>query len=412
MSNPAELGAIEQEQETLFGEDVTTFANLRLPIRNAVDASGLMQGKIDSERTEQYRNAGSEWLLAGFGGSFKTRMFLPGHGSSTSGATALTAFETLLGQIFGNADVSAATGTTFSGGGTAAAPVTVASGTFGPGSGGFAGVLGDGRGNGQPFFVATHAATTLNLLTALNALPSAADVCFSGVNIYPSEDPTANTVQSHRMRLLTPNYRYECHGVVPTQVELAGFNPGEYPEITVTWAPSWWRYTTATFPSTLATDTTNPGMTAAGSLFLNTVVAGVPTAARLTRSYRNLAIKYTLGMELLKGPGGVNAYQTVISARRTPDQVEWSWTEDNEAATVTPDLPGKGTAGVSFHAALGLSTAAGSRLAIYSPFMCMTNVPPQRADQNLNRLTPMFRAYTGKTTTSARTLSAMRMLFG
>lgn len=403
---PGAEAAVEYEAETNFGEDVTTFATLRLPMRGPLDLSGMQQAKVDSERTEQYRNAGSQWMLAGFGGSFKTRMFLPGHGSPTSGATALTALETLYGIIFGNADVSAANGTTFTGG-TAAVPLTTASGTYGAGSMGFAGVLGDARGNGQPFAVGTHAGTSLNLLTALPAAPNAADVCFSGVNIYPSENPTSNAVQSVRMRCMTPNQRYECHGVVPTDVVISGLNPGEYPEAEITWSPSWWRFSTATFPSSVATDTTNPGMVAAGSFF----VQDVGTVTRAVRSYRNLQIAYKLGIELLRGPGGVNAYQTVIGARRARDTIKWTWTEDCDDNSANPAIPLLGTATTSKHALLGLSTAAGSRLAIYSPNMCIVNVPQQRVDQNLNRMTIEAMAYTGLTTTNDRTLSALRMCF-
>lgn len=410
-ANPGALGAVEYEAETAFGEDVTTFGTLRLPIRNAVDVTGMSQALVDTQRTQQYKQGGSIWLAGMFGGSFKTRMFLPGHGSTTAGATSLTAMETLLGLIFGNADASAASGTTFTGG-TAAAPLTTASATFGAGSLGFAGSLNDARGGGQAFAVSTHSGTTLNLLTALGAAPSNGDVCYSGVNIYPHEDPVTSTITSHRMRLLTGNLRYECHGVVPTALAISGFNPGEYPEIEVTWSPSWWRYTTATFPSTLATDTSNPGMTAAGSLFLNTVVAGVPTTARLVRSYRNLTINYKLGVELLRGPGGVNANQVVIGARRTQDEIEWSWLEDADATTTTPDLPAKALAGVPLHALLSLSTGIGSRMAIYSPQLCPIVVPSQMTDQNLNRLRGGYRAHTGPTTTNGRTLSALRMCFG
>src|SRR5678809_1060103 len=112
MSNPAALGSVTYETEASWGVDTTTFATLRLPIISPVDASGLAHSKVDSGRVVQYRNDGTAWILATQGGSFKTKMYLPGHGSSTSGATTITALETLLGYVFGNAAVSSASGTT------------------------------------------------------------------------------------------------------------------------------------------------------------------------------------------------------------------------------------------------------------------------------------------------------------
>src|SRR5678815_1724705 len=178
MGNPGALGAITFETEASWGVDTTTFTTLRLPIIAAVDATGLVHTKVDSERVVQYRNDGSQWILSTMSGSFKTKMYLPGHGSSTSGATTSTAYETLLGYVFGAAAVSAASGTTFTGAGTVSAPTTTASGTFAAGSIGFAGSLGDTLANGQAFVVSTHAATTLNVLTALAGVPSNTHVCY------------------------------------------------------------------------------------------------------------------------------------------------------------------------------------------------------------------------------------------
>ena len=87
MSNPGALGAITYETEATFGVDTTTFTTLRLPITAPVDCSGLVHNKIDSERVVQYRNDGSAWILGTMGGSFKTKMPLAGHGSTTAAAT-------------------------------------------------------------------------------------------------------------------------------------------------------------------------------------------------------------------------------------------------------------------------------------------------------------------------------------
>jgi hypothetical protein len=116
-------------------------------------------------------------------------------------------------------------------------------------------------------------------------------------------------------------------------------------------------------------------------------------------------------METLRGPGGVNQYQDIVGCRRTPDKIQVTWTEDADAATTSPVLPGYGTGTNKKHLMYTSSTAAGSRIAIYLPQVCITNVAIQKVDQNLNRLTTTGMAYTGPTTTNDLTLSAFRMAF-
>jgi hypothetical protein len=404
MSNPSALGSVTYSIESSWGEDVTTINTLRLPITSPVDTSGLVHNKVDSARVVQYRNDGSQWVLGTQAGSFKTKMFMPGHGSSTTGATTITALETLMGYVFGNAAVSASSGTTGSGG-TASSITTAASGTFSAGSVAFVGVLGDTRANAQAAAISTHVTTTMSLLTALPAAVSGTDVVCSSTMIYPSEGPTSTTVQSLRFLLQTANLQYECHGCYPTAVAMSGLNPGELPTIEITWAVSWWRYSTATFPNTTATDTSNPSAVAAGSLF----VQDNGTVTRNARTQRNFTLDYTLGIETLKGPGGVNAYQDIVGARRTPDQIKVTWTEDADAATTSPVLPGYGTGTTFKHILWTSATAAGSRIAMYMPRVCVTNVAVQKADGNINRLQCEGMAYTSTVTTSDLTLSAWRM---
>jgi len=406
MANPGSLGSITYETEASFGVDTTTFATLRLPITAPIDASGLVHNKIDSERVVQYRNDGTAWILGTMGGSFKTKLYLPGHGSSTSGSPTLTGLETLLGYVFGNVALSATASTTATAG-TAASWTSAASGTFSAGSIMFGGSLADTRGNGQAHVISTHSGTTMALLTASNGAPNNGDVIFPTATIYPSEAPTSTTVTSLRFLLQTANLMYECHGCYPTAVAISGLNAGELPTIEITWAVAWWRYSTSTFPSTVATEAHNPGAVAAGSLFVN----DVGTSTRAVRTWRNFTVEYTLGMETLKGPGGVNAYQDIVGCRRTPDKIKVSWTEDADAATTTPVLPGYGTATTRKHMLYTSSTAAGSRIAMYFPNLAISNVAIQKVDQNLNRLTCEAMAYTGPTTTNDLTLSSFRMAF-
>lgn len=417
MSNPSALGAIEYEAEAngAFGEDVTTFATHRIPVRGRVDASGLKHDKVDSERVFQYRNDGTQWVLMAQGGSFKTLLDLPGHGATTAGSPTLDAIETFLGFVFGNVALSAAASTTLTGG-TASVPTTTASATFSAGGLCVIGSLGDGRGNGQMYPIATHLTTNLTLLLAMDGTPTNGDVLYPCGQMYTSEAPTsagltaAGTTPGLRFRLLTANLRYECHGCYPTAISLSGFDPRGRPQIEITWAVSWWRYSTATFPSVVASNTYNPAATAAGSI----VVQDFGTVTRTggaKRSARNFKVDYTLGMVPLEGPGGANQYQVCVGCRRIPDKIKVSWTEDADAATVTPGLPGFGTATTFKHLMATYSTAIGSRVGMYFPRLAITNVALQKDDGGINRLMVEAEAQVSTTTTNDLTLSAFRMGF-
>ena len=268
MSNPGALGAAVYSPESSpanFGEDVTTFNTLRVPIIKPIDVSKLQHPKIDPKRVVQYRNDNTQFILGPMGGSFDTTIYLPGHGSTTAGATTLGLTETFLGYVLGNVAVSAAAGTTLTGG-TATVPITTASGTFTPGALCRIGSINDARGNGQFAAIATHVTTNLTLLTAIDGAPNNGDVLYSAVNFYPSENPTTTQITGLRFLLLTANLCYEVHGCYPMSWTLSGFNPGEIPTCTITWGVSWWRYSTVTFPSVVATEQFQPAPTAGGSM--------------------------------------------------------------------------------------------------------------------------------------------------
>jgi hypothetical protein len=410
VSNPSKRGAILYETEASFAVDTTTFATYRWPITGMVDTSGLKQNKLDTDRVTQRRQEGTPWTLGTFGGStFRSRFELPGHGSVTTGATTASLLETLLGIVFGNV-TSSGTGDTFTGAGTAAAPGTTAANGLVAGSLIRGGTLGDAKGNGQFVAVASHAANVATLFTAFDAVPTAANVLYSAVNVYPSEAPTSTTIQSIRVLLQTANLCYELHGVVPTNVSLGGFKAGQVPFIEVTWAVAWWRYSTQTFPNAVATETFMPAPTAAGSLFVNDVGTTTRAAANLRR-YTDLTIDYKLGVELVVGPGGVNQFQELVQAIRTVDEIRVSWIENADAQTLTPVLPGYGTATTFKHVLLTHNPTATKAMGIYMPNVCVTNVAVQYQDQNINRLKVEGMAYTGTTTTSDLTASAFRMAF-
>lgn len=410
MSNVGPLGAacVEVENSNGWAEDVSTFATLRVPTIGPVTAEGLVHEKVPSGRTVQYRSDGTDPILGVQGGEIKMQSYLCGHGSSTAGATTITTYETFLGGIFGGTSaVSAASGTTATAG-TAASWTTAASGTFTAGSIAFFGSLGDARGNGQAGVVSSHSGTALALLTATPGAPSNGDVVYSAGMIFPTTSPTGGTITGRRFLLQSANLQYRTHGCYPKAIALTGFNTGELPMIGHDWGVSAWGYSTATFPTTVATDATNPGPVAAGSFFIN----DVGTATRATRTIRNFTVNYTLGVVPLDGPGGIWQYQKTVGAVRTMDVIKLSWTEDADATTLTPVLPGYGTAGVRKHILYTLSTAAGSRIALYFPSVCIDNVAVQKIDGEINRLTVEATAYVGPTLTTELTRSPMRIAFG
>lgn len=418
MSNPSALSAIEYEAEGAgaFGEDVASFATHRLPIRGPVDASGLLHPKVDPERSQQTRQGGSPYVIMAQGGSFKTKLDLPGHGSTMVGSPTLDAIETIFGYVWGNVALSSAASTTLTGG-TAAVPTTTASGTFSAGSMCRIGSVNDARGGGQFYGIATHVTTSLTLLNAMNAGATNGDVLYPVTCIYPAETVTssafapgvgAGTVPGLRFRLLTGNLRYECHGCYPTSVSLTGLNVGERPTAEITWAVSWWRLTTGTFPSVVASNQYNPAPIAAGSLNVNTI--GTTTINR--RAARNFTVNYKLGIVPLPGPGGANIYQTVVGCRRTVDEIRVSWTEDADAATTTPVLEGYWLDGLPRHLEWSGSVTNGSAIGILMRSINICDARPvQKMDGGINRIMVTAEANTGATLTNDLTQTAFILGF-
>lgn len=408
MGNPFSLLEINYEAESNFGENVDTVATYKLHLREPVDTSGMEQKKIAPGTVTAYRGEPGDWILGTFEPTFRTNLALPGHGSTTAGAVTITALETLLGLVFGNA-ATTATGSTLTGG-TANAPTTTDSGTLDPGDLCFIGALGDGDGEGQCYPIATHSATTLTLLVDLQGAPVNGAVRYGGTTIYPHSAATSTNYTGIRMAIASANVQYLCHGCFPTAVAITGLNPGEVPMIDITWKAAWYEYKADTFPSAVSSDTFNPAPTAGGSLVVNTV--GTSTNSSSTRRiYRDFSVEIDLGTVECRGPGGYNAYQDIVGAKRGQDSCKVSWSEYAEATTTTPELPGFGTATNRKHAMLTLSTNDGSRVAMYWPSLRVMNVPRRIDIGGINGYRIECMAGVGATTTSALTLSKYRIHF-
>jgi hypothetical protein len=411
VSTPSALAALEYAPESAFAEDSSTFATHRIPVRDAIDPSGLIHAKEPTGHVTQYLTPGQGYVLMGQAGSFVTKLDLTGHGSSTAGSPSLSAMETLLGYVFGNVALSAPASTTLTGG-TAAVPTTTASGTFTAGSLAFVGALGDGDGDGQAYAIGTHSGTNLNLLTALNGAPVNGAVLYPAANFYVHETPYGAGLNAStpglRFRFISNNIQYACHGCYPTAIALSGLSPGERPTIDVTWAVSRWAHVSATVPSAVSTTTNVPAPVAAGSLWVNDV--GTTTSSK--RVHRSMSIEMTLNMAGLPGPAGVGAYQSIVGCSRLGSTTKITWVEDADTTTTTPVLPGWGTGTTNKHILLTLSSTAGSRVAFYLPNVCPATVPVQFNDGGFNRLRFEGMAHTGTTTTTNLTTSSLRMAWG
>src|SRR5688500_3671404 len=232
MSRFSKLGAILYDVEASWAGASTVWSK-RAPLIGMVDCSGLEQAKLDPDFTTPYRNDGTRYIPGPKGGSFKTKLYMPGHGGPTSGAIAVTELETLVGNVLGNILVTGATGTTFAAGWTKSAGNTAAggSGVYTAGVGGiiWGGVKGDGRADGQAAVVASQAALAMVLLTELPAIPNAGDILHTGVNMFPSENVAhaGAAVISYRFLLQTANQVYRCYGCAPSTFTITGTGPNE-----------------------------------------------------------------------------------------------------------------------------------------------------------------------------------------
>jgi hypothetical protein len=406
MSRASELGTILVEPEAAWAEAVTTMTYALATI-GAVDLSGIRHPRTPSERTVQDLQEGTMPLLGVHEVEFKTKHYLPGHGSAA--ATALTDIMRLLGYVLGNATAGIASQTA-TGTGTAVAPGT--SGVNGGIAGAIAwvGTKNDGRADGQPGVIATHVGS---VITFLNALPahSGEQRCARVRRVrVPVGVAAQAAVQSLRFRLQTANLQVVAHGCFPRSIRF-DFPMSGKPTFEVTWGGSWYEFVAATYPDVTAKQDYLAAPIAAGSFFNQTVAVTTRDAAHV-KQIETFSLTYDLGISPKMGPGGVSPYQKYISADRTPGHCSIEYTLDSEAATATPTEGGSDT--VFEHALFNLNGAApGQRVAIYFPKLCRReNNALQIAQNGRNSKRVVMDAYTGGTSTSELTKSCFRIAFG
>lgn len=227
MSNLAMSGAICWEAETGWAEAVDTWSTDRVAVLDSVDLSGLTHDVLAPNRVTQDRNDGTQYIEGVKGGTFKTKMYWTGHGSTMVGSPTINARENFIARAFGVAAALSATSSTTLTGGTVTAPTTTASGTFTAGTLCRIGTLSDGDGDGQMYPITTHTTTTLTPRCALRGAPANGAVLYPVINYAVPESPTGGAIAGTRFLIQTANHQVKVRGAFPMSIVIAGQNPGE-----------------------------------------------------------------------------------------------------------------------------------------------------------------------------------------
>lgn len=405
------LGAAAYSPETTFGDtSETTFAT-RVPLLGTLDFSTLTWEKVDVEELTQYQN-NTPCLVKGVkNGEFTLRMPLTGLDGLASGAITGTDVGTLLGLVIGNSDTSNS-GTTAAGVPTVNV-VDVAAGPMINGSLIRFGEIGDTRGQGLagPVLDGETVPTTINLAQDLVGAPIAADVVYAMQMVYPNESPDQQALTSTRWLLQSANEQVMCWGCFPTGVTFSNLNPGELPEVSVTFAVAAWTKVAETFPTTLPVATCAQAPVAAGALIKNDF--DDTTAGWLNDAFRTFELTVNLETQALLGPGSTDANVNIIGAVRTKCMAEFSYTLDSEDAGT--DTPGDEWQACAYkQITVTLSASEGKSLAFYFPKCQLMGSHPMQSDlDGLNRRVLNYRCFTRtELTDSELTLSNFRIGIG
>lgn len=293
--------------------------------------------------------------------SFTVELEIVGHGSTTSGATALTAVGDFFGWALGAAVASAAAGTTVSATNTAVALTTTASGTFGAGTMFREGAAADTRGNGQWNNVASHVTNTLTGKVAFDGAPINTDVVYSAESIYTLS--SSCEMASMRFRLLSMDIQVVAHGCWVKSRTISGYNPGEIPKLVVEIGVSWAEPVSVTFPDVTSTSpwSHNPVPVAAGSIHIQ----DFGTTTRNVLEVWSVAINLQQGIFTAPTYTGKNTAQVIGGARRTPDTIGVTFMVPATGPSAAPAWRAKFLAVTTQQAMLSLSCGAGAAWACY-----------------------------------------------
>lgn len=390
---------------TGWAEDVPTWSD-RLAIIEQIDPSGLVHAKIEPSRVVQYMHEGTEHIPGTYSGSFTVKLHLTGHGSATTGATAMRSLMKFLGWVLGNSQVSAATGDTLTGG-TASVPTTTLATGFDAGSLPRIGVFGDGDGNGQFVAVGSHAANNLTLKTAIDGAPVNGALLHSSELAYVAA--TTCELQGARFLWQSADQQYVTRGCFPMGYRFVGLGPGELPGLEVTIGVSYWAPVAETFPTTDTFDSGsgpfNPAPNTLGTFFYNSH----GTATRNLLTVRGMSIESTLAVDPIPGYGGLWPGQNIVGARRKSGNLYLDLEFDAAGASANPDWYAAWLTGGKKHGLATLCAAAGQAMGFRFPCMRIVGNRPTQAQLNgFNSVKVRFALYADETvTTDELTLSPL-----
>ena len=396
MSRPSNLGSVSYEVESSWAEAVSTWGTRLETIGDPV-VPGDIQERIAQATTRQYREDGKMGIRGPWGGEFSITMALTGQGGTggTGATTDTDLYALLVNALGGGSSDCAGTDIATS---TDAGEFTLTGGTVESNNLVRIGALGDLRGNGQ-FYAVDNIATT-TLLTDMLAAADVADIVYAPVHVYPLES-AGTPIVSTRFLLLTANGQWAAKGCWPKGLSFAGLNVGEQPTVTITYGVSAWAEENRSFPRGTTSTPQDGTMVAAGSCFLQDV--GVTTRQAL--DLRAWTLDINLESVALPGPGGLDAYQTIVGAIRTRANASLSLTIDSEAVG-NNTLNDIYISGVMQHCLMTLSSTAGRAIGFYFKNCRPTKYVNQSASNGINRRTLMLEALTGPALSSEETAAS------
>ena len=410
MSRTPELGAALFNTEAAWAEVSNVFGT-RVQTIGPIDVSKLEQQKLVPNNTTQLRNEITPGVNGVFGGEFEITMMFTGHGSTTAGAITLNAMETLLGIFLGNVAAASSAGTTASGAGTVSALATTAANGYVAGAlVGPIGAIGDGRGGGQFSVVNAHAANSMSLLVAIDAVLNAADIIRNPAVAYTTENPTAShAVQSTRWRFKSGNLQYDCRGCYPLGFTLTGIGAAGEPTLKFRFGVSVFFETSNAFPDVTTVQTFPYAAASCGSLFMGAL--GVTTRDATTKfACRTFDLTYELGIVKREGHGGLYANQVCVGATRTVDKGTVDFVVDAPDATTAPALVTTWSANTPLHLCYTWAAEDGKAGALYSPYVVPDGPRPVQFDQGgINSLRFRGRLGADNTKSTDQTRSALRI---
>lgn len=412
MGNVAELQDVLYNTEAAFAEVATSFGTA-LPLIEALDLSGLARDMNEQPIVRSRPWQGTQHVLMPWEGkSIKAKFRMTGLGATAAGAVPSSDLATFLGLIIGNVANGLATGTTFTGAGTAAAPGTTAANGIVAGSLIRAGVIGDGAGGGNFYGVSAHAANAATLLMAMPAVPANLAVLGATKMLYPYCLTPSQFEQgtSFRLRVLTSNGKYDLRGCFPLSApRFTGVDIGGVPEFELDIGVAAVVTNTDTFPSATVPQRHASSPVTNGDFQFQVV----GTTTRATKTVREISFDLGFMGEGIKGPGGLHEGQVYQTWRRKAGYAGLEFVVDNDGPNTMRALAVADPIGrTSYQALWSMNCADGRGFAIYWPNLRFAGEPIQINHGGYNRERVRMTAHLGSTLTTDLTASPWRIAMG